>query len=110
MSFRQTTLVLVIAGAAFPVFAQNGGTWYPGEVGFVPGMAKSYLTREQVRQDLANFLRDGGRVAAGELGAVVPPVRGAVGPVNTNILGDAPGQIPSVTPADERMLKDASRL
>lgn len=110
MSFRQTTLALIVAGAAFPVVAQSGGTWYPGEIGFVPDAAKSYLTREQVQQDLADFIRDGGRVAAGELGAVVPPVRGVAGPVNTTILGDAPRQVPSVTPADERMLKDASRL
>ena len=109
MSFRQTALALVVAGAAFPVVAQTGGTWYRGEIGFVPDVPKSYLTREQVKQDLADFTRDGGRVAAGELG-IVPPMRGVVDPVNTTILGSAPRQSPSVTPADARMLKDASRL
>jgi hypothetical protein len=109
MSFRQTGLVLVVAAAAFPVVAQTGGTLYRGEIGFVPDVPKSYLTREQVKQDLANFVRDGGRVAAGEMG-MIPSVRGIVDPVNATILGNAPRQTPSVTPADERMLKDASRL
>ena len=109
MSFRRTALALVVAGVAFPVVAQTGGTWYRGEIGFVPDAPNSYLTREQVKQDLVDFVRDGGRVAAGELG-VVPPVRGVVDPVNTTILGNTPWQTPSVTPADARMLKDASRL
>lgn len=109
MSFRKSVLVLVVAAAGLPVAAQTGGTWYRGEIGFVPDMPKGYLTREQVKQDLANFVRDGGRVAAGELGAI-PPVRGVINPVNTGILDNAARPMPSVTPADERMLKDASRL
>lgn len=72
MSFRQTALALIVAGAAAPAFAQTTGTWYPGELGFVPDVPKSQLTREQVKQDLATFVRDGGRVAAGEFGPVVP--------------------------------------
>lgn len=72
MSFRRTAIALVLASAAIPAFAQTGGTWSPGEVGFVPDPPKGQLSREEVKRNLATFLKEGGRVAAGEFGAVAP--------------------------------------
>jgi hypothetical protein len=71
MSFRQTAAALVVAAAAVPAFAQTG-TWYPGELGFVPDAPRSQFTRDQVKQNLADFVRQGGRLAAGELEAIAP--------------------------------------
>ena len=73
MSIRQTALALIVAAAAVPVFAQTGGTWINGEIGFVPDPPKSQVTREQVKQELASFLRQGGRISNGEIGFVPDP-------------------------------------
>lgn len=56
------------AAAAIPAaFADSGSTWVGGEAGFASHPAQSGLTREQVRAELAQFVRDGGSLASGEL-------------------------------------------
>jgi hypothetical protein len=96
MSIRQTALALIVAAAAVPAFAQTGGTWINGEIGFVPDPAKSQLTRDQVKQELATFLRQGGRVSTGEMLAFIP-ARSAVtqASASTATLGNAPAPSPA---------------
>ncbi|MDP3759722.1 MAG: DUF4148 domain-containing protein [Ramlibacter sp.] len=97
MSIRQTALALIIAAAAVPAFAQTGGTWINGEIGFAPDPPKSQLTREQVKQELASFLRQGGRVSAGEMLAFIPAGSAvtAASTASTATLGNAPASGPA---------------
>ena len=100
MTIRQTALALIVAAAAIPAFAQTGGTWINGEIGFVPDPPKSQLTREQVKQELASFLRQGGRVSAGEMLAFIPAgsavtAASTASTASTATLGNAPASGPA---------------
>lgn len=90
MSFRQTAIAIIVAAAAAPAAFAETGTWYPGEIGFVPDPPKSTLTREQVKKELADFVKRGGQLAAGERGyfdPAPPVVRTAAPQVNTQEIG-----------------------
>jgi hypothetical protein len=96
MSIRQISLALIVAAATAPAFAQTGGTWISGEIGFVPDTPKSQLTREQVKQELASFLRQGGRVSTGEMLAFTPERSASTqASGNTATLGNAPAAGPA---------------
>ena len=72
MSIRKTLPVLALAATAAPaVFATSGSTWVGGEIGFVthPTQAR---TRDEVRAELKEFLRNGGKLPSGEVGVYVP--------------------------------------
>ena len=72
MSIRKTLIVVAIAASAAPAaFANSGSTWVGGEVGFVnhPVQAR---TRAEVKAELQEFLRNGGKLPSGEAGVYVP--------------------------------------
>lgn len=96
MSFRQTAIAFIVAASAAPgAFAQTGGQWFGGEIGFVPDPPKSTVTREQVRQDLLDFIKRGGQLAAGErayFDPAEPVVRTAAPLLNTQQMG-APAEV-----------------
>ena len=75
MSIRNTLIAAAIAAAAAPAaFATTGVTNVGGEIGVVTHpMRSSGLTREEVRADLQDFLRNGGKLPSGDLGVYVPP-------------------------------------
>lgn len=67
LKFR-TALIAAVAAAFIPAaFADTGATWVGGEVGFVSHPVQSTRTREQVRNELMTFQREGGQLARGEL-------------------------------------------
>jgi hypothetical protein len=76
MSFRNTTVALILAAAAAPAaFADTGSTWVGGEAGFAEHSVAGQRTREQVRQEYLQFrdhpvLSDGTILLPGEAGYV----------------------------------------
>lgn len=76
MSFRKTTLALVVAAAAAPAaFASSGATWIGGEAGFAEHALTSQRTRAEVQQEYLAFrdhpvYADGTVFIQGELGYV----------------------------------------
>lgn len=75
MSIRKTLIALAVAAAAAPAaFADTGATFVGGELGWVSHPFKgSSTSRAEVRAELQEFLRDGGKLPSGELGAYVQP-------------------------------------
>lgn len=90
MSFRQTAIAFIVAAAATPAAFAEPGQWFGGEIGFVPAPPQSTLTREQVKNEMAAFIKRGGRLASGESGYFDPAaqvVRSASG-VDARQLGN----------------------
>ena len=75
MSIRTSTIVLALATAAAPVFAQS--VFVGGERGWIDQPVQSAQTRQQVTSDYLAFRSnpvapDGGTFVGGEMGYVFP--------------------------------------
>ena len=75
MTIRKILIAAAIAAASAPAaFADSGATFLGGELGWVSHPSKgSATTRAEVRAELQEFLRDGGKLPSGDLGVLVPP-------------------------------------
>ena len=75
MSIRKTLIAVAISAVAAPAaFADTGATFVGGELGWVSHPFQgSSTTRAEVQAELQEFLRDGGKLPSGEMGAYVQP-------------------------------------
>ena len=78
MLFRNTAVVLALAGSFIPAaFASSGSTWVGGEVGFQDHAVQGTKSRAEVRNEFlasrANpVTSDGGLAVGGEAGYIAP--------------------------------------
>ena len=74
MSIRKMLIAAAVASAAVPAAFADTGATLVGRFGYVSHPFKgSSITRAEVEAELMEFLRDGGRLPSGELGAYVQP-------------------------------------
>ena len=70
-NIRSMVLIATLVAASVPAaFADTGTTWVGGEIGFASHPTQSLKTRQQVRDELIQFQRDGGKLAQGEMPAM----------------------------------------